>query len=482
LSTHFPSDYAMLGPSDNALDDILSVRGGRLYVEDVAADELARQFGTPIYVMSENGLRRRVRRYFQAFRDHWPEGPVHILPSIKANYALALRHLLTQEGTGCDTFGLPELHAALESRVPPQLISVNGSSKDRPLVERALRAGARITLDSPREISLVREVARGLHVRARVRFRLRPNYETLEQPSDFHDEIVAIRDAAQAYKPGIPTEALLKLGPEALSAPELDVTGVMVHLGRHSADLEVWRRMASSVGSLIGELHDAWAGWEPREIDLGGGFASPRDPTARGTARGSQRAPNALAPTVEEYAQSLTFGLRTALTAARVPTKGKVLEVEPGRGLYADAGIHVATVRNIKSQTTPVPRTWVETDTTEMFLLDTLIERNRWTPLVVERAGASPDQTVDVVGISCGFDVIVPDARLPPTSVGDHIAFLDTGAYQDATAANFNAMPRPATILVNGSVAEVIKQAETIEDVFRRDVVPPRLRVSPSGG
>jgi diaminopimelate decarboxylase len=466
--------------TDSVVDDILSIRGGRLFVEDVAADALARQFGTPIYVMSENGLRRRIRRYIRAFQERWPEGPVHILPSIKANYALALRNLLTQEGVGCDTFGLPELHAALQSHVPPELISVNGSSKDRPLVEKALRAGARITLDSPREVALVREVARELHVRARVRFRIRPEYPDLGQPSDFHDDVVPIRDAAQAYKPGIPTEALLRLGPETLSAPELEVTGVMAHLGRHSTDLEVWRRMAHGVGTVIGTLHAAWDGWEPREVDLGGGFASPRDPTARATVRGAQRPMGSLAPTVEEYAQALTDGLRTALSEVRVPTKGKILEVEPGRGLYADAGIHLATIRNLKSQTHPVTRTWVETDTSEVFLLDTLIERNRWTPLVTEKAAEAPALTADIVGISCGFDVIVPDARLPPVEEGDHIAFLDTGAYQDATAANFNAMPRPATVLVNGSEAEVIKRAETIEDVFRRDIVPARLRAAPA--
>jgi diaminopimelate decarboxylase len=465
--------------SDAVLDDILSIRGGRLFVEEVPAEDLARQFGTPIYVMSETGLRRRARRFFLAFQERWPEGPVHILPSIKANYSLALRHLLTQEGTGCDTFGLSELYAALESRVPPGLISVNGSSKDRPLVEQALRAGARITIDSPREVDLVREVARELHLRALVRFRLRPLYADLDLPSDFHDEEVPIREAAQAYKPGIPTEALLRLGPEAIAAAELDVTGVMVHLGRHSADLEVWHRMVTSVGDLIGQLHSAWGGWEPREIDLGGGFASPRDPTARASPRGSQRP--AVAPSIEEYARVLTDGLRQSLTRAGISSQGKVLEVEPGRSLYADAGIHLTTVRNVKSQADPVPRTWVETDTTEMFLLDTLIEKNRWTTVVVDKAADPPTLTADIVGISCGFDVIVADARVPRVAPGDRIAFLDTGAYQDATAANFNALPRPATILVHGSEAELIKRAETIEEVFRRDVVPARLKAPGPG-
>jgi diaminopimelate decarboxylase len=461
---------------DHALDDVLSVRQNQLFVEEVAAEELARRFGTPVYVMSENGLRRRLRRFLRAFQEAWPEGPVHVLPSIKANFSLALRRILTQEGAGCDTFGLSELHAALQARVPPELISVNGSSKDRALVEQALRAHARITLDSVREVGLVKETARNLGVRAQVRFRLRPDYKDLDQPTDFAEEEVSIREAAQAYKPGIPTEALLRMGPDALTAPELDVTGVMVHLGRHSADLEVWRRMARSVGETIGQLHHAWGGWTPHEIDLGGGFAAPRDPTGRATHRGHRRPAEKLAPSVEEYAQALTGSLRASLRAAGLQTKGTVLEVEPGRSLYADAGVHLTTVCNIKSQYSPESRIWVETDTSEMFLLDTLIEKNRWTPLVVGRAGDPPSQTADIVGISCGFDVIVPAAQLPVVTEGDRIAFLDTGAYQDATAANFNAMPRPATILVHGAEAELIKRAETIEEVFRRDVVPARLQ------
>ena len=121
----------MVAGDPTSIDDVLSIRSGELFVEDVAATELARRFGTPLYVISENGLRRRTRNFVRAFQEHWPEGPVHVLPSIKANFALALRHLLTQEGVGCDTFGTAELYVALQAGVPPSLISVNGSSKSQ---------------------------------------------------------------------------------------------------------------------------------------------------------------------------------------------------------------------------------------------------------------------------------------------------------------------------------------------------------------
>ena len=91
------------------LDSCLSARGGRLFVEDCDAAELARRHGTPVYVISEDQLRRNIRRITEAFRTRWPDGPVHVLPSIKANYSLALRWILSQEGAGCDAFGGAEL-------------------------------------------------------------------------------------------------------------------------------------------------------------------------------------------------------------------------------------------------------------------------------------------------------------------------------------------------------------------------------------
>jgi diaminopimelate decarboxylase len=172
----------------------------------------------------------------------------------------------------------------------------------------------------------------------------------------------------------------------------------------------------------------------------------------------------------------VTSTLRLALAARSLPTDGIALEVEPGRSLYADAGVHLATVRNVKREPGRVPERWIETDTTEMFLADLMIEHDVFPVVVASRADAAVRSDADVVGISCGFDVLATGLALPEVEPGDVIAFLDTGAYQDATATNFNAMPRPATVLVCDDTANVIKRAETVDDVFRRDVVPDRLR------
>jgi diaminopimelate decarboxylase len=456
-----------------AADDCLSIHDGRLFMDDADLGELADRFGTPIYVVSERQLRANARAMVRAFSERWTEGPVLVMPSIKANFSLALRRILTDEGTGCDTFGPGELEAGLRTGVDPECISLNGSTKDAELVERAIGAGVRITLDSVAELDRVHQIAEGMGAIAKVRFRLRPLLE-LDQPTELLPDEMSIRIATQRYKPGVPTEQLLAIPASTINSPALDVRGVMAHIGRQGREPAIWAEMTRWVAATVGELVGRWDGWRPREIDLGGGFPTPRDPFAGGH--------DEPAPSIDEYAEAMTTTLQLGLADAGVNAAGIQLEVEPGRSLYANVGIHLARVRHVKQQDGPVPLRWVETDTSEIFVADVVFERNRWTPVLVNRADEAPVQTADITGISCNPDVIVPEAELPAVEAGDLIAFLDTGAYQDANASNFNALPRPATVLVNGADAEVIKRAETTADVFARDVIPARLGAGPVGG
>lgn len=457
-----------------ALDECLSIREGRLFVEDCDAHELARRFGTPVHVMSENQLRRNARRYRREFESRWPEGSVAVLASIKANFALATRWILSDEGVGCDAFGAGELHAALNGGVKPDRISVNGAIKDRALLEAAIAAGARITLDSARELDVAREAALALGRRASVRFRIRPDFSALTQPTDWYEEPTSIAEAARLYKAGIPTEDVLPLGRRALEMPEIDLAGLHAHAGRHTGTTAQWPAVIDAYVALLARLREAWDGWTPRELNLGGGYPVPRDPFARGLERLKDR--QGRAPDLSDYAEVVTGTLRRALTARGFRTQGIRLEIEPGRGMYGDAGVHLATVHNIKEQRGLRPHRWIETDTSDMFLPDVVWEHNRWTALVANRADAPATQIADIAGLTCQPDRIVPDAALPEVAINDTIAILDTGAYQDGLASNFNALPRPGMVLVSGDQTEWIKRPETVTDIFHRDIVPDRLR------
>jgi len=214
-------------------------------------------------------------------------------------------------------------------------------------------------------------------------------------------------------------------------------------------------------------------GWTPREIDLGGGYSYPGDPTGR-----ALRAAPAHTPTPAEYASAVADGLDEGLRASGVDPRGIALEIEPGRAVYGSAGAHLSTVLNVKRQAAPVPRVWVGCDSSEVLLSDTGWEHSRWEPVCAEPVtGPHQEVEVDVVGVSCGFDTITPGARLPDgIAAGDVIAFLATGAYEETLAGNFNSMPRPASVLVSGGRAELVRRAELLSDVTRRDRLPRRLR------
>jgi diaminopimelate decarboxylase len=159
-----------------------------------------------------------------------------------------------------------------------------------------------------------------------------------------------------------------------------------------------------------------------------------------------------------------------------VDPAGVTLQVEPGRSLFADCGVHLATVRALKRMTRPVRWRHVVVDTTEFWLTGGRYEHHLHAYLFANKADAPMTGRADVLGRSCYGDRILPTVPVPEVEVGDLLAMLDTGAYQEVSASNFNALPRPATVLVTGAEAEVVRRAETEEDVFRRDVVPERLR------
>lgn len=442
------------------IDEVLSIRDNHLWVEACDTVELAEKYGTPLFVMSETQLGNNYRAIRSAFQGVWTCGEVQVLPSIKANYTLAIRRILAAAGAGCDTFGSGELYAALQAGTPADRIFVNGSAKDSALIDWAVSIGASITLDSEHELDLVIAAVKRLQRQARVRLRLRPDYADLSEASDLLPSL-SIREAAQLYKPGIEPHLAQALGWRALQTPGIVLTGLMTHLGRHSARPGVWTRMARSFAATVASLCHSWHPWRPTELDIGGGFPAPRDPSS------PQRQP---APPIEEFARSVAETLQRALIESEIDPEGITLQVEPGRSLFADAGLHLARVCHVKSQRVPIEHTWIEVDTTEMFLPDLFLERAQFMPIFASQAAVAPDRTAHIVGCSCGYDLLAQSVRAPRVSSGDLIAFLDTGAYQDAAASNFNALPRPATVLVRGDHCQLVKRRESISDLFARDI------------
>ena len=488
--------------------DCLSVRNGVLHIEGVSTLDLSDEYGTPLFVFSEAQLRENLRRFREAFQKGWP-GPVDVLPAMKANTLLALRQILSNEGAGADIYSPEELAGVLQTGVERERVSVNGGGKPRAHLRTCVDAGVRITVEDPHEIDLIQEVAAELGTTAKVRFRVKPALPNLWRRTSFSQMMVPIDLGVQVYKSGIPPEYLVEMGHRVFAMPNVELVGIHFHAGRHHESLWFWEGMMVRLARLIGELSKAWGGWQPSEIDIGGGFASPRDPhnkefpqsefllTAIGypflvglrglgeklyhkllgiiiAALTDQKDPKA-PPTIEEYGRAVTATLRRELKKNGVDIGGVRLQIEPGRALYGDTGIHLARIKTLKRQTSPIPYNWALTDTTYFFLSGGVLEHNRHPFVFVGQPDAPAVQTADIVGHSCYADQIVLGAKIPAVEAGDVVALLETGAYQESSASNFNSLPRPASVLVSGESSELIKRAERIDDVYSRDIIPERL-------
>lgn len=144
-------------------------------------------------------------------------------------------------------------------------------------------------------------------------------------------------------------------------------------------------------------------------------------------------------------------------------------------------GVHLTSVRAIKRQRRPIPWTVAAVDTSEFFLTAGRFERHVHRHIVAGRVRAAPTMVADVVGRSCFADRLLASVSLPEVAPGDVIAFLDTGAYQVASACNFNALTRPASVLVSGSRAFLSRPPEALEEVLARERVPEHLGLEPAG-
>lgn len=493
------------------IDACLSKRNRHLWIEEIDTMEIVARHPTPVFVISENQLRRNVRRFQQAFAAGWPDGPVKILPAAKANWITAIQMILAQEGCGCDIYSEGELAVALKAGFPHDLISVNGVPKARDHVFNAIRQGCRITIDSIEEVDFIEQAVAELDTTAYVRLRLKPVLSDFVRHSDFAAEGLVPTDiAAMVYKGGLVFEQIKEIGPRILKMKNVELTGFHQHHGRHHRSTEYWQAQMKAYAREIGRVCNFLGGYQPKEIDIGGGFAIPRDPFNAATdyTEPAQLAalhtiskalkvfapelcykviaplvdticmrPNRkMAPTIEQYAQACTRTLREELPKNGIDTKNLMLQVEPGRAMHGDTGIHLTQVMAIKRITEPIRWNQIIVDSTEFWFTGGRYEHHLHDYIFANKTDAKLDDKADINGRSCYGDRLMPTIPVPKdVTAGDIFAMLDTGAYQEVSMSQFNAMPRPATLLVNGDAVETIREAENGDDVAMRDRIPAYL-------
>jgi diaminopimelate decarboxylase len=437
---------------------------GRLYVEQCAARELVGRFGSPLYVTSESQIRHNYRRFVKAFTERYPENRVVVLYALKANNNLAIRRVFYQEGAGCDCFGVAELWATFAGGADPERVVLNGSNKSDEELREAVRLGVTVTVDCLEELEMLNAIAGSHRHKVPIHLRLKPRLEGFDGVFGMFSDKIDVSRVVESWKWGMTFGEALATARRAQEMRWVELVGIHCHIGRQTGEASPYRAQVRAVVGQATALREQ-TGWAPRVFDLGGGFAHGRDPEGRQSV--------AHVPPIEEYAEALTSALRAELAAHRFPPP--VIEFEPGRFLIGNTTILLGTVGVVK-RTPELGRVWVNLDCSTNQLTRIMSRGDYYHIVAAEKLNEAALEEAEIVGPLCMPDVLGNSRKLPRLIRGDIVAVLDAGMYAETTSSQFNGQPRPATVLVHGAEAEVIKTRETVQDVFAHHRLPERLQ------
>jgi diaminopimelate decarboxylase len=413
---------------------------GRLEVGGCDAIELAREFGTPAYVVAEDDLRTRARAFMGAGAQSG-RGDFDVVFASKAFPCTAVLSLLAQEGLWCDVASEGELHLALTAGFPAERIVLHGNAKSERELQTALARGVGfVVIDNFDEIERLKGLLGANGPTKGTGSGEGPQRVLLRVTPDVRGETHEKISTGQAdSKFGFSTADVPQAIELAGAVPGLSPAGLHAHIGSQLLELEPFRREVAELARL-GDF-DVW--------DLGGGLG------VRYTSE--QPAP----PPIEEYVGTLL----AAAGEQGIAAPGKRLLIEPGRALCANACVTLYTVESVKQN---VSR-WVAVDGGMSDNLRPMMYGAVYEAHVADRFEG--ETRCVLAGKHCeSGDVIVRDAVLDDPRPGDVIVTPATGAYGYAMANNYNGVPRAPVIFCKDGDARVVVRRERFEDLTARDV------------
>jgi diaminopimelate decarboxylase len=428
--------------------------------------ELARDFGTPAYVVAEDDLRARARACVQAGREAgWED--FQVVFASKAFPCTAVLSLFAQEGLWCDVASGGELHLALNAGFPAERILLHGNAKSEAELEAALAARVGlIVIDNFDEIERLHSLlSRAVHARPGRSVHV-PTGTSAHAPmsspigGNGSDSVQAVLLRATPDVRGDTHEKIStgqadsKFGFSMAGLPAaiervravdgLSLGGIHAHIGSQLLELDPFRHEVAA----LAQIGDGVGGFSI--YDLGGGL---------GVAYTERQRP----PEIEEWVGALVSAAREAGIASDAR-----LLVEPGRALTANAGVTLYTVESVKRNVS----TWVAVDGGMSDNLRPMLYGSQYEAHLADRPSDPTTATRCVLaGKHCeSGDVIVRDVPLDDPRPGDVIVTPATGAYGFAMASNYNGVPRPPVVFCRDGDARVVVRRESVEDLTARDV------------
>lgn len=424
-----------------------TIKGNDLYIDDIKATDLAKQYGTPLYVMSESHIRQQMQELRTHFMDKY-DNTLALFAS-KSFSCMAIYKLAQEYGIGIDCVSAGEISVALKAGFDPEKIYFHGNNKLPSEIEYALKNGiTHFVIDNFYEIELCEKIARELGVKVKATIRVVPGIK-----AGGHNFIqTGHKDTKFGFSSiyGI----YLKAVGQILNSEYLEFEGLHAHIGSQVFDLYAYISAMRKFMGFVDEINRTF-GIVVEKINAGGGY---------GMAYNRHDEPLSF----EEITSEIMNVIETHYEK-RGWERPMVL-IEPGRYVVGNAGITLYTVGTIKE--IPDVRTYVSIDGGMADNIRTALYQAEYDGLVANRAAETKTKRVTIAGKCCeSGDIIAKDLEVTANiTPGDIFAIFSTGAYNYSMSSNYNQLPKPAVVFTREGNSRVVVRRQTFDDLVMFDV------------
>lgn len=428
-------------------DNLTVNEKGHLAVSGVDTVELAKEYGTPLYVMDEAMIRSACQRFKKSI-DEFYGGAGLVCYASKAFSCKEIYRIVDSEGVGADVVSGGELYTAASVGFPMDKVCFHGNNKTDEELELAVeKKVGRIIVDNVYELERLDKLAEKKGVTANIMFRIKPGIDA--HTHNFVKTGQIDSKFGFALETGEAFEAVKK----AVELKNVHLVGLHCHIGSQIFDIDPFVHAAEVMLGFIAKIKDELS-FEVKELNLGGGF---------GIKYTNEDKPCAF----EKYMECVSVKVKEI--CAEKGIKLPFILIEPGRSIVAPAGLTLYTVGGIKE--IPNIRTYVSIDGGMGDNPRYALYKSEYDIEVANKAGEEKTETITLAGKCCeSGDLIGENMPVQHVEVGDTIAVLATGAYNYSMSSNYNRLCKPAVVMVKDGKTRVIVKRETLEDLIRNDI------------
>ncbi len=420
---------------------------GHLTAGGIDTVELAKKYGTPLYVMDEQ-LIRKACRSFKSSIDKFYGGNGLVCYASKAFCCKEMCRIMKEEGIGLDVVSIGELYTAVKSGFDCDKICFHGNNKTDEELEFAVENNiGHIIVDNISELEKLNAIAKSKGITAKIMFRIKPGIDA--HTHNFVKTGQIDSKFGFALETGEAFEAVKK----AIDSENIILRGLHCHIGSQIFDIEPFETASEVMLKFIAKIKNE-LGFEVKELNLGGGFGikylESHDPVPYETYM------ERVSETVHKCCKELEINLPFIL-------------IEPGRSIASPAGITLYTVGARKE--IPDIRTYISIDGGMCDNPRYILYQSEYEAIVANKASEPRNEKVTIAGKCCeSGDLIGENMPLQHAESGDIIAVCATGAYNYSMSSNYNRIPKPPVVFINNGESRIVIKKETLEDIIRNDI------------